>query len=100
MSNCQPKQPMKVKCPEPPKCNGKYSNMDRSLVSGTLNKESTRLYSRSLYKCPPVTTCLVKGVEKLPNIPKQVYNVYNRTLFSVEPTNLHSNILNKQCGLK
>lgn len=100
MPNCPPKQIKKTKCPAPPKCNGTHSKLDRALVSGPIKTESTRLYGHSLYECPPVTTCLVTGVDKLPNIPKQVYNVYNRTLFGDDPSNLHSNTFNKQCGLK
>lgn len=100
MPNCPPQKIKKIKCPSNPPCNGTQSKLDRALVTGPIKTKSKLLYSNAPYECPPVTTCMVTGVDKLPNIPKEVYNVYNRTLFGIEPSDLLSNNFNKQCGLK
>lgn len=100
MPNCPLTPVKKIKCKSSQICKGSYSRLDRDLVTGPLKKQSSLLYSGQPYECPPVTTCMVAGVNQLPNIPKEQYSIYNSTLSGIEPTNLMSNNFNKQCGAK
>lgn len=102
MLNCSPKSVKKVPCKNNLKCNGTYSKLDNELFRGKEESHSSLLYSRTPYKCSPTTTCLVPCINELPNIPKEDYTVYSKSINGIQTTDFDTMSINfkNQCPMQ